>query len=133
MAKHGRSSEESLVVDPLPLSLGSVYLLTADSGGELAVGGLALVVDDDGVSVVSPTGTTAAALAWSDLTVLRTGGRTTAPGGEEAVVLEAATAERMHRFAVPTDDAGRLESTIAALTGIPSPGPPRRRRRRLRN
>ena len=131
VAKHRRGrSPESPPVDRLPLSLGDVYLLTADSDGQLAVGGLALVVDQVGLTVCAPDGSTAAALAWADLTILRTGGRTTAPGGEDAVLLEAASATRTHRFVVPTGDADSFESTIAAITGVPNPDSPRRSRRR---
>ena len=118
MAKHRRGrSAESPAADPLPLSLHDVYLLTAESNGQLAVGGLALVVDQVGLTVFAPDGSVAAALAWSDLTILRTTGRTTAPAGEDAVLLEASSSTRTHRFAVPTDDAGTFESTIATITG----------------
>jgi hypothetical protein len=131
MAKHRRGrANEPPVADPLPLSLGDVYLLTAESDGRVAVGGLTLVVDQNGLTVVAPSGSTAAALAWSELTVLRTVGATTAPAGESAVLLEAASAVRTHRFAVPTEDAFTLETTIASITGIPAVEPPRPRKRR---
>jgi hypothetical protein len=131
MAKHRRgNSSETPVVDPLPLALAEVYLLTAESDGQLAVGGLTLVVDHSGLTVFAPNGTTAAALAWSDLTILRTAGATTAPGGEGAILLEASSAVRTHRFAVPTEDAFALESTIATITGVPAGDPPRRGKRR---
>jgi hypothetical protein len=131
MAKHRRGrSQDTPAPDHLPLSLGDVYLLTAESDGHLALGGLALLVDHEGLTVFAPDGKTAAALAWSELTVLRTTGRTTAPGGEDAVLLEAATEVRTHRFVVPTVDAEGLESTVAGLTGEPAPDPPRRGRRR---
>ena len=91
MAKHRRGrSKTAPAVDLLPLTLGDVYLLTAESDGQLAVGGLAVVIDHQGLSVFAPNGTAAAELSWSELTVLRTAGPTTAPGGEEAVLLEAA-------------------------------------------
>jgi hypothetical protein len=131
MAKHRRGrSGETTGIDPLPLSLGDVYLLTADSDGQLAVGGLTLLVDLHGLTVFAPGGATATSLAWSDLTVLRAAGRTSAPGGEEAVLLEASSAARTHRFAVPTDDPGSLETTIAVITGVPGPESGRRTRRR---
>jgi hypothetical protein len=131
MAKHRRGrAEEPFPVDPLPLSLDPVYLLTAESGGEQAVDGLALVVDHNGLTVLGPNGTTAAAMTWSELTVLRTAGRTTTPEGNGAVVIEAATTARTHRFSVPTEDAVALEATIAAITGVPAADPPRRTRRR---
>jgi hypothetical protein len=131
MAKHRRGrTGDSFPVDPLPLSLDDVYLLTAESGGEQAVNGLALVVDHNGLTVFGPSGSAAAAMTWSELTVLRTVGRTTTPLGEGAVVLEAATTARTHRFSVPTGDAVALEATIAAITGVPAADPPRRTRRR---
>ena|SRR5580704_15582261 len=130
MAKHRRGRANESGANPLPLLLGDVYLLTAESDGQLALGGLSLVVDQKGLTVSAPNGTTAAALAWSDLTVLRTAGRTTIPEGEGAVILEASTAVRTHRFAVPTAKAGDLEAAIAAVTGVPTADPQRRRRPR---
>jgi hypothetical protein len=94
------------------------------------VGGLALVVDQVGVTVGAPDGAIIAVLAWPDLTALRTTGRTAAPGGQDAVLLEAATATRTHRFLVPTADADGFERTIAAITGVPDPDSRRRSRRR---
>jgi hypothetical protein len=131
MAKHRRGrSHPSVVVDLLPLSLGDVYLLTAESDGQLAVSGLTLVVDGEGFTVFAPDGTTAAVLTWSELTVLKTAGPTTAPGGEEAVLLEASSTLRTHRFAVPTGDVAGLETRIAAITGVRDTDPRRRARRR---
>jgi hypothetical protein len=131
VAKHRRGrAPEGPPVDRLPLSLRDVYLLTAASDGQLAVGGLALVVDHVGLTVMAPDGSNAAVLAWPDLTVLRTSGRTTAPGGQAAVLLEAASATRTHRFVVPTGDADTFEVTIAAITGAPDPDSRRRWRRR---
>ena len=130
-AKHRRGrSPETAPTDRLPLSLHAVYLLTAESDGQQAVGGLALVLDHQGLTVFAPNGSAAAALAWPDLRVLRTTGRTTAPGGEDAVLLEAASSDRTHRFAVPTGDADTFESTIAAITGVPAPHSRRWSRRR---
>jgi hypothetical protein len=131
MAKHRRGrSKESPAAGLLPLTLAGVYLFTAESDGQLAVGGLALVIDHRGLSVFAPEGTVAAELAWSELTVLRTAGPTTAPGGEEAVLLEAASALRKHLFAVPTGDSVALEAAMAAITGTAEDNPPRRGRRR---
>jgi hypothetical protein len=140
MARHrrGRSPTSAVpppvaeaVVDPLPLSLPDVYLLTSDSDGQQAVNGLTVVIDHDGLTVLAPHGATAAVLAWSALTILRVAGRTTAPGGEDALLLQASTATRSHRFIVPTTDTAGLEATIAEITGVPpTETSPRRRRRR---
>ncbi|HEY5250520.1 MAG TPA: hypothetical protein VIJ09_02610 [Acidimicrobiales bacterium] len=134
MAKHRRRlSRRSPSVDlpspSLPLSLRDVYLLTAESAGQVAIGQLTLVIDDHGLRVIAPEGEIAAKLAWSELTVLQTAGRLTAPGGEDAVLLEASSAVRTHRFAVPTGDPRTLESTIAAITGVAATTSSRRIRR----
>jgi hypothetical protein len=131
MAKHGRGrSRDTAVVDPLPLTLRDIYLLTAESDGQLALPGLGLVIDGQGLTVFAPHGATAAALTWSELTVLRAAGRTTGPGGEDAVILEARSEQRTHRFVVPTDDAEAFEATIGVITGVPGTELPRRTRRR---
>jgi hypothetical protein len=126
--KHRGAIEEK--ANPLPLTLRDVYLLTAESDRQLAVNGLGLVVDDFGLTVVSPEGKTAAKLAWSELTSLRSKGPTTAPAGESAVLLEATSATRAHQFLVPTEDPAALERVIAVVTGIPVPVPAGRRGRR---
>ena len=119
--------------DPLPLSLRDVFLLTAESAGQVAVGQLTVVIDDHGLTVLAPDGSTATALTWAGLTVLHTTGRTSAPDGREAVLLEASSSGRTHRFAVPAADPVALEGTIALITGVPGAGSsgrePRRRRR----
>jgi hypothetical protein len=132
-AKHRRRlAKRPPDVDPLPLSLPDVYLLTAESAGQLAVGQLTLVIDDQGLAVLAPDGSTATALTWAELTVLQTTGRTTSPDGQEAVLLEAASSTRTHRFAVPAADPVLLERTVALITGVPGAEVrehPRRRRR----
>jgi hypothetical protein len=111
--------------------LGDVYLLTAESGGQLAIPNLTIVIDQEGLSVLAPDGRIAATLTWSELLVLRTSGRLSAPGGEDAVLLLVASAQRTHQFAVPTSDPFELETTISDITGLPGPEPaPRSRRRR---
>jgi hypothetical protein len=135
MAKHRRvrstdRNTELSATHALPLALADVYLLTAESDGQLAIGNLTLVLDDEGLTVLAPDGSSAAGLTWPELTSLRTTGRTTGPGGERAVVLEAASEMRTHRFVVPTRDAPALETTIASLTGATVAEPARRARRR---
>ncbi|HVC71726.1 MAG TPA: hypothetical protein VNC61_15840 [Acidimicrobiales bacterium] len=88
------------------------------------------MIDQDGLAVVTPHGTVAARLAWSELSILKTNGRTRGPGGEDAVLLEAAGARRTHRFIVPAEDPISLEATVALLTGTPVPDPPRKTRKR---
>jgi hypothetical protein len=119
-AKHRRRlALRPPAVDPLPLLLPDVYLLTAESAGQLAVAHLTLVIDERGLAVLAPDGSTATALTWAELTVLQTTGRTSAPDGRDVVLLEASSAVRTHRFAVPAADPVALENTIALITGVP--------------
>jgi hypothetical protein len=110
--------------------LHDVYLLTAESAGQLAVAHLTLVIDDRGLAVLAPDRSTATALTWAELTVLQTTVRTTTPDGRDAVLLEASSSTRTHRFAVPAADPAALERTIASITGVPGAEPARRERRR---
>ena len=132
MARHRRrrNRTEAPPPDPLPLTLRDVYLVTNESEGRLAVDGLGLVIDDGGLTVLAPHGAVAAALSWPELVFLRTLGPTSAPGGETAVVLEAGSAERIHRFLVPTEDPSDLEALVASLMGVPVAREPSRSRRR---
>ena len=119
-------------MDLFPLSLPDVYLLTSESAGQLAVGHLTLVIDEHGLAVLAPDGSTATALTWAELTVLQTTGRTAAPDGRDAVLIEASSSVRTHLFAVPAADPAALESTIASITGVPGVEPSGRERRRRR-
>jgi hypothetical protein len=131
MARHRkRRGSTETETKSLPLTLPDVYLVTAESGRQLAVNGLGLFLDEFGLTVLSPEGKTAAKLAWSELTSLRTKGRTTAPAGETALLLEATSATRSHQFLVPTEDPAALERLIALVTGIPAPAPTGRKGRR---
>jgi hypothetical protein len=131
MARHRkRRGATEAETNPLPLTLRDVYLLTAESDRQLAVNGLGLIVDEFGLTVLSPEGRTAAQLAWSELTSLRTMGRSTSPAGEPALLLEATSAARAHQFLVPTEDPSALERLIGVVTGIPIPAATGRRGRR---
>lgn len=137
MAKHrrGRSTTSAtrtptVVTATLPLRLFDVYLLTAESDGQQAVGGLTLVVDQDGLTVTAPHGTIAARLPWSEVTVLKTAGRSRAPDGVEGVLLEVSGARGTHRFIIRGDDPVGLEATVATMTGKAGLDLPRRARKR---
>jgi hypothetical protein len=111
------------------LTLSDVYLLTAESQGEITVPGLRVVLDQLGLTVVKPDGAVGAVLAWEKLRGLRTAKRMQMPSGTCAVVVEAVSNDRTHRFAVPTDDPDGLEAAVAEIassrgasgeTGAPS-------------
>jgi len=107
--------EEAAASDAL--SARDVYLLTTtETGGRVAVPGLALTVDQLGLTVFKPDGTVAAVLAWEQLTGLAAAARTRTPAGRDAVVMEASTtSKRTHRFVVPTEDPAAFEAALAEL------------------
>jgi hypothetical protein len=107
------------LLDPPPatavssrLALEPAYLLTMDATGEVALPGLGVQVDDIGLSVVKHDGTLVAVLPWDDLSSLSAAGRTVTPDGTPAVVVEAATGLRTHRFVVPSHDPAALEAAV---------------------
>lgn len=101
--------------DSFELTLSNVYLVTSDREGELAVPGLGVVVDQIGLTVTKPDGSVGAVLKWGDLRTVQTGARMTMPSGTPAVVVEAVSDRRTHRFVVPTTDPEGLEGIIVEL------------------
>jgi hypothetical protein len=101
--------------DSFELTLPDVYLLTAEGQGEVTVSGLKVVLDQLGLTVIKPDGALGAVLTWENLDNLRTAERMQLPSGSCAVVVEAVSDDRTHRFAVPTDDPDGLEDFVARL------------------
>ncbi len=95
------------------LAYPSTYLLTSDTSGGVAVPGLGLVVDNRGIRVLKPDGALAAELPWETVVEFAATARTETPDGGPAVVVEATTATRTHRFAIPTQDPDRIEVEVA--------------------
>ncbi len=106
------------------LILSDVYLLTAESGGSVAVPGLTLVMDASGLTVRKPDGAVGAALGWDEVSGLVADKRMRTPAGHPGVVLEAVTAVKTHRFVVPSDNPAGLEYEVAQLAGALAAGPP---------
>lgn len=101
--------------DSFELTLSDVYLLTKQGGREVVVPGLKVVVDQLGLTVLKPDGDVGAVLAWGKLRTIGTGERMQTPSGTPAVIVEAISESRSHRFAVPTDDPDGLEAVVAEL------------------
>lgn len=100
------------------LAITGVYLLTAgDDGAEMAVPDMGLVVDGHGVAVWKPDRTLAALLPWENLDRLSAKERSKTPDDRVAVIVEAVTPVKTHRFVVPTDDPGGLQAAVAGLAG----------------
>jgi hypothetical protein len=128
--------------DPFSLTLRDVHVLASaeatpaegdggarhDTGAQLAVPGMSLVLDQIGITVLKPDGSVGAVLAWGAMSRVATVDRAPAPGGGEALVLEAVTESRTHRFLVHTDDPAELEAVIAEVVAART-GPTRKRRR----
>lgn len=98
---------------PSRITLDPAFLLTVDATGDIALPGLGVQVDDVGLSVVKADGSLAALLPWDDLSDLSATGRTVTPDGSQAVVVEATTRLRTHRFVVPSADPAGLEAAVA--------------------
>jgi hypothetical protein len=111
-----------------PLVLADVYLLTAESGGNVAVPGLTVTFDGSGLTVRKPDGSIGAVVTWADVSALTAEGRVRTPAGSPGVVVQAATTTRTHRFVVPSDNPAGLEHEIDQLAVAhvakgPAPGP----------
>jgi hypothetical protein len=114
--------------------LSDVYLLTAESDGDVAVPGLTVVLDGSGLTVRKPDGAVGAVVTWADVSGLVANKRMRTPAGNPGVIIEAATASRTHRFVVPSDNPDGLEYEVMQLaTGVPgrpapapAPAPARR-------
>lgn len=98
-----------------PLVLSDVYLLTAESGGSVAVPGLTVHVDTAALTVRKPDGTVGAVVAWTDVSGLAANKRMRTPAGSPGVIVEAMTASRTHRFVVPSDNPDGLEYELTRL------------------
>ncbi len=122
------ASPPTLYRDPLVLS--DCYLLTAESGGNVAVPGLTVVLDGSGLTVRKPGGDVGAVVAWADISGLAASERMRTPAGNPGVIVEAVTPSRTHRFVVPSDNPEGLEYEVGQLAGavmargpVPDPGP----------
>ena len=109
-----------------PLVLSDVYLLTADSDGNVAVPGLTVVLDESGLTVRKPDGDVGAVVEWGDVSGLVASKRMRTPAGSPGVIVEAVTASRTHRFVVPSDNPAGLEYEVtqiasAVVAGQPTP------------
>ena len=108
------------------LVLSDVLLLTAESGGRVAVPGLSVVLDETAVTVRKPDGAVGAVVPWNEVSRLGVGGRMPTPLGArgavvDGVIVEAVTAVKTHRFVVPTEDPEGLEREIAKLAAVVVP------------
>jgi hypothetical protein len=106
-----------------PLVLSDVYLLTAESGGDVAVPGLTVVLDGSGLTVRKPDGAVGAVVAWTDVSGLVASKRIRTPAGNPGVIVEAMTASRTHRFVVPSDNPEGLEYEVTQLASAVVAGP----------
>jgi hypothetical protein len=121
-----------------PLVLSDVYLLTAESDGNVAVPGLTVMLDGSGLTVRKPDGAIAAVVPWAEVSGLTASRRIRTPAGSHGVIVEAVTSFRTHRFVVPSANPDGLEYEIgqlaaAMVSGGKSAGPGTRSGRKRRS
>ncbi|HUO49347.1 MAG TPA: hypothetical protein VMU09_10965 [Acidimicrobiales bacterium] len=124
--------------DPFALTLGQVHLvsswLTPRTTGpafgtgvpappkDVAIGGLSLVFDQVGITLLKPSGRVGAVLPWASLQAVTVTDTARTPDGDPAVMIEVTTAERTHRFLVAAPDPPGLravvEEVVAARTRV---------------
>jgi hypothetical protein len=124
----------SAAADPFALTLHDVHLVSswlaprapgtpAGVAGavapakDVAIGGMALVFDQIGITLLKPGGGVGAVLPWSELTSVTATAPARTPEGERAVLIEATAGERSHRFLVATDDPDGLRAVIGEVVG----------------
>jgi hypothetical protein len=95
---------------------------------------MALVLDQLGITVLKPDGSVGAVLPWAEVSRVSTVGPATDPDGAPALVVEAVTSSRIHRFLVPSAYEAELRAAVAGVgkTGTESDTAPTRTRRRRR-
>jgi hypothetical protein len=94
-----------------------VYRLTEGPEGPVAVPQLQLTFHDDGIAVDKSDGEAVWSAAWPDLVEMSTNKRSELPGGAGGVVIVVVERRRRrrHRFVLPSDDPGFMESSIQHL------------------
>ncbi|HXX89484.1 MAG TPA: hypothetical protein VEI83_04575 [Acidimicrobiales bacterium] len=136
--------------DPLSLTLTGVHVLagegtpvpdgqgpspvgagagTVEAEGQVVVPGISLVLNQIGITVLKPDGGVGAVLPWSSLSSVSTVARWSTPTGAPALLVEAVTDKRTHRFLVPAEDPDELQAMIAEVVAARSSRRPKRGRR----
>ncbi len=90
----------------------------ADQDRQVAVAGMALVLDQLGITVLKPDGSVGAVLPWAEVSRVSTVGPAMNPDGAPALVVEAVTSSRTHRFLVPSRYEDELRAAVAGVAGM---------------
>ena len=106
------------------LRLEDVYLSGSTGQGPAVVGGLALVADERGLSVVGPQPHSVRIMPWARVTTMSTSHTAHLPDGRGAVTLDVEIGGQALRFLVPEaslgpQGIGLLESRLASLAQMP--------------
>ncbi len=109
--------------------LDEVYLSGSTDQGPAVVGGLALLADDHGLTVVGPQPSSVRTMPWGRASTIACRQPAQLPDGRAAVVLEVNIDGNALRFFVPQaylgpEGAGTLEDRLTALARIPAALPP---------
>jgi hypothetical protein len=110
--------------------LDEVYLAGTTGQGPAVVGGLALLADAQGLTVLGPQPSSVRTMPWGRASTIACRQPAQLPDGRQAVTLEVNIDGNALRFFVPQDylgpeGAGALEQRLTALSRIPiAPSPP---------
>jgi hypothetical protein len=88
------------------LRLDDVYLSGSTGQGPAVVGGLALVADEQGLSVVGPQPTSVRIMPWGRVTTMSASHTANLPDGRDAVTLDVEIGGHALRFLVPAASLG---------------------------
>lgn len=106
------------------LRLDEVYLSGSTGQGPAVVGGIALLADGHGLTVLGPQPSSIRTMPWGRASTIACHRQAQLPDGRPAVVLEIDIDGHALRFFVPqanlgSDGAGALEQQLTALSRIP--------------
>ena len=105
--------------------LDEVYLSGSTGQGPAVVGGLALLADDHGLTVLGPQPSSARTMPWGRASTIACRQTAQLPDGRAAVMLEVDIDGNALRFFVPQANlgpqgAGALEELLTSLAGVPA-------------
>ena len=106
------------------LRLGEVYLSGSTGQGPAVVGGLALVADEHGLSILGPQPSSVRTMPWGRVTTMAARQMDHLPDGRDAVTLEVEIDGQALRFLIPgaalgPEGVGVLQGRLSSLARIP--------------
>jgi hypothetical protein len=114
----------AVTVTPDEVRIGEIYLAGESAQGPAVVGGLSVVANDRGLTVVGPQPNSVHTLAWGRASTIELRKPATLPDGRAAVILEVEIDGRRLRFFVPAvrlgpAEARALEERLCQIARVP--------------